>query len=453
MGGFLRSLFAAAPERRSVGFEDSFVSALLGGGAAAKSGVFVTPEQALKCTTALAATRALAQGIAQPAFGLYRPWAADKRGWEPAHDHPLWRIVTAQPNDWQTSYEFRETMMIHAILTGNGVAFINRVGGKVRELIPILPGHCSIEQRPNYDLVYRLTLADGTMLTLPRSSVLHLRGMSWNTYEGMDALRLAREAVGLALVTEETHARLHSNGARPGGILTTEPNADLSEPQVAQIKAAWQEAQGGVHNAMKTAILTGGLKWTQLSMTGVDAQHLETRRFQIEEICRGLGVFPVIVGHSDKTATFASVEAFLQAHVTLSLTPWAERVEQVWWRDLLTDKEKSEGYAFDIDLRSLERGDTKARTEYYASGIQQGWLLRNEARIAEGYNPLPGLDEPLAPLNMGNGSAPATPPAATTGPKATKAGRVLSASNEARLVGARDNLNTVLAQVQTEDQT
>lgn len=401
MAGFLRGLFARPPERRGDVLDESYMSLVLGAGRPSKSGVFVTSDDALKCTTALAATRALSQGIAQPTFGLYRPWSKDARGWEPVTDHPLWRIVAHQPNAWQTSYEFRETMMMHAILTGDGIAFINRVRGEVRELIPILPGAWTVEQQPDYELIYRLTLAGGKMLTLRRKDVLHLRGMSWNTYLGLDSIRLAREAVGLALAAEETHARLHSNGARPGGILSTE--ADLDEDQIKAIRAAWEQVQGGVHNAMKTAILAGGLKWTQIAMSGVDAQHLETRRFQIEEICRGLGVFPVIVGHSDKTATFASVEAFLQAHVTLSLTPWAERVEQAWWRDLLTDQEKQQGFAFDIDLRSLERGDTKARTAYYASGIQQGWLTRNEARIAEGYNPLEGLDEPLAPLNMGSG--------------------------------------------------
>lgn len=405
----MRGLIATALrgfERKSVGFSPDWADAFT---VPAKSGVSVTEINALRCTTALAATRALAQGIAQPTFGLYRRREGDPRAWDEALDHPL-SMVLRQPNEWQTSFEFRETLMIHAILTGNGIAFINRgVGGagKIRELIPILPSYCSIEQQPDYGLIYRLTFTGGKQVTLTRENVLHLKGMSWNSYEGLSAVSLAREAIGLALATEETHARLHSNGARPGGVLTVDGNVD--EDDIKAIRAAWNEAQGGIHNSMKTAVLAGGVKWQQLAMNGVDAQHLETRRFQIEEICRGIGIFPVIVGHSDKTATFASVEAFLQGYVTLHLTPWAERLEQAFWRDLLTAKEKREGYEFEIKLRSLERGDTKARTDYYASGIQQGWMTRNDARVEEGFNPLPGLDEPLSALNMGPTSA--APPA------------------------------------------
>ncbi|WP_431861393.1 phage portal protein [Azospirillum sp.] len=450
MAGFLQALLGGPSERRSSSLEMDLWSLLLGGGGSSKSGINVTYDEALRCSTALAAVRALSQGIAQSSFGLFLP-TKDGRGMEPAVKHSLNRLLYRQPNEWQTSYEFRETLMIHAVLTGNGFAFINRVGGRVVELIPLLPGQVAIEQKADYSLVYRVTFADGKYAELKRSDVLHLRGMSWNTYAGMDALRLAREAIGLASATEETHARLHSNGARPGGILTSD--GTLNKEQVEQIRAAWQQVQGGVHNAMKTAILSGGLKWTQLSMTGVDSQHLETRRFQIEEICRGIGVFPQIVGHSDKTATYASAEAFFQAHVTHSLAPWAERLEQVCDRDLLTEQEKAAGYATKLDLRNLERGDTKARTEYYASGINAGWLVRNEARVKEGLNPLPGLDEPLQPLNMGNGNPspnPAAEPTKGGAPDETKAGRVLSAANESRIINARDELNTVLAQVQSQ---
>jgi len=453
MAGIFASAVGRFMERKSVSFSDAFRTAFT---APSLSGVSVTDENSLRCTTVLAATRALSQGIAQPSFGLYARKKSDPRAWDEIIDHPVAKVIL-RPNEWQTSFEFRETLMIHAILAGDGVAFINRgaTGKEVKELIPILPGCVSIEQQSDYSIIFRLTLAGGRMITLQRKDVLHLKGMSWNSYQGMHAISLAREAVGLALAAEETHARLHSNGARPSGVLTVDGSP--SEDDVEAIRASWQQAQGGIHNAMKTALLTGGVKWQQVAMSGVDSQHLETRRFQIEEICRAIGIFPVIVGHSDKTATFASVEAFLQAHVTLSLGPWAERLEQVFWRDLLSDKEKADGYEFEINLRSLERGDTNARTSFYASGIQHGWLTRNDARVLEGFNPLPGLDEPLRPLNMDVGQGVSKDVVAAVkamiGEGASseeiehKAGRVLSALNEAMIAGARDNLSTVLSQI------
>ena len=271
--------------------------------------------------------------------------------------------------------------MIYAVLTGDGLSFINRVGGTIRELIPLLPGTVTIEQQSDYSLQYRVAFADGRQEVLPRSQVWHLRGPSWNAYSGLDALRLAREAIGLALATEETHARFHGNGARPGGILTSE--LPLKDDQVNRLREAWQQTQGGVANAMKTAILSGGLKYQQLMMTGVDAQHIETRKFQIEEVCRAFRVFPAMVGYSDKTATYASAEAFFAAHVRHSLLPWGERFEQATDRDCLSAAEIADGYYTALDYRQLLRGDAASRAAFYASGITNGWMTRNEARAEE----------------------------------------------------------------------
>jgi HK97 family phage portal protein len=414
---------------------------LFGGGAPSKSGVLVSADEALKCSTVLAAVRAMANGIAQSSFGLYRP-ARNGRGREPARDHYLWRLLYRQPNAWMTAFEYREMVMVHTLLCGNHVSWKNRLdSGRVVELIPLRPGTYTIRQKPDWSLEYIVTLQNGESRILSGSDVLHIRGMMWNTDQGLELLRLAREAIGLAVATEETHARLHSNGARPSGILTSD--SKISADDAARLRAMWQDNYGGSGNAGRTAVLGNGLKWQATAMTGVDAQHLETRRFQIEEICRAIGVFPQMVGHSDKTATYASAEAFFQAHVRLSLTPWAERLEQAFDRDLLTEQEKEQGYETKHDLRSLERGDTQARTAFYASGISNGWLLRNEAREAEGLNPKEGLDQPLWPLNMGTG--PATKNDDESDDFEQKLGRVLSGANENLIRRARDHLDTVLS--------
>lgn len=452
------SILGGGTEKKAVQFSDRWLDAF---SPLSKAGTSVGVDSALRCSTALHATRVLSQGIAQPAFRLYTRSKSDPRARAVVTDHPLARVLD-RPNDWQTSFEFRETIMLHAILTGNGVAFINRgvrKNGPVRELIPLMPGSYSIEQLDDYTVKYRVSFIDGRYAYLDRSDVLHLRGMSWNSYRGLETLALAREAIGLALAAEETHSRLHSNGARIGGFLTTPADVDLDEDTIKRIKEEWNASYAGLSNVMKTALLQGGLKFEPLSMKGVDAEHLETRKFQIEEVCREFGIFPVMVGHSDKSSTFASVSAFLQAHVNVSLVPWAERFEQACWRDLLTDQERAQGYEFDIDLMSLLRGDPEARRAFYQTCVSLGIITRNDARVMEGFNPLSGLDDPLTPANaLGASVDLSLRPASDPTKKAFaaflehKIGRVISAANERRLTDALAMIADVLEQVRQEEE-
>lgn len=370
-------------------------------GAPAKSGASVTVDTTLKCAVAFACTRVLAEGIAQLPLKVFRE--DGKRGKQVARDHPAHRIISRRPNPWMSSFEFRETLMYHAVLTGNGYAAINRVGGAIKELIPIMPGTVTVKQLPNYKLLYEVRFNDGGTVTVPEENMFHLRGPSWNGFMGLDTIKLMREAIGLAISTEENHARLHSQGARPGGILSTEGNLD--DEQLKRIKAAWFAAQGGLGNAFKTAVLDGGMKWTPMAMTGVDSQHIETRKHQIEEVCRGFRVFPQMVGFGDKTATYASAEQFFLAHVTHSLGPWMARWEQTIDSKLLgKESEAMEGRLFSkFNVTALLRGDAKTRSQFYHNGILDGWMTRNEVRGFEDLNPKDGLDEPLVPLNMDAG--------------------------------------------------
>jgi HK97 family phage portal protein len=239
---------------------------------------------------------------------------------------------------------------------------------------------------------------------LPRGDVFHLRGPSWTGAAGLDALQVAREAVGLAIATEETHAALHANGTQPGGVLSVK--GSLDDAARARLKESWAQYQGGLANRFKTAVLDMDSTWTPLGMKGVDAEHLDTRRFQIEEICRDLKVFPQMVGYADKTATFASAEAFFLAHVIHTLNPWIENWEQSLARDLFPDEDD---IVAKFCMQGLLRGDNAARATFYASGITNGWLTRNEARRLEDLNPIEGLGEPLLPLNMSTQAERPTP--------------------------------------------
>lgn len=434
---------------------------LLGADASAKAGVSVNVDSALKVSTVFACLRVLANGIAQVPLKLYREDADGAK--TIAKENPIHRLIWRRPNAWMTSFEWRQMSMFHAVLTGAAVSYVGRVRGQPRELIPLVPGTFRLCQAKDWSVTVELTEAVRGQKVLTSDEIFVLRGPMWCGAAGMDALQYAREAIGLAIATEETHSALHANGAQPGGILSVK--SSLNDDARDRLKLAWQHYQSGLRNKFKTAVLDMDASWQQLNMTGVDAQHLETRRFQIEEICRDLGVFPQMVSHTDKTATFASSEAFFLAHVIHSLNPWVENWEQSLALYLFP---KDDDLSAKFSLQGLLRGDNKTRAEFYASGITNGWLVRNEARRLEDLNPLPGLDEPLLPLNMGTqAERDALAKDVTEAVKSMmghnggppiddkelqlKVGRVLSAANERRIVSARDSLSDVLNTLPTAE--
>ncbi len=374
-------------------------SALIDFGGISKSGTNVKEDTALQVTTVLACTRVLSEGLASLPFRVMKKDKAKKRS--VLDDHNVHEVLHFRPNSWQTPFEWVETMMINAVLSGNAYSLISRVGSRnnrrIKELLP-LSGHVEVIKEKDLTKTYKITPADGGKpIEVAQDSIFHLRGPSMDGSEGMNIIRLAREAIGLAIVTEETHARLHSNGARPGGIITSEGN--LNDEQLTRLKDSWDKTQGGVANAMKTAVLQGGLKFQQLSLTGVDSQHIETRKYQVEEICRAMRVFPMMVMHSDKTSTFASAEQFFIAHVVHSLLPWVLRYEQAANRDFLTLDEQKQGISCKMAVQGLLRGAAKDRSEYYNKMWGIGALSPNEIRELEDLSPYEGGDQYRVPMN------------------------------------------------------
>jgi len=364
---------------------------------ASKSGQSVTVANALRVATVLACVRVIAEGVAQVPFKLLR---RDGRNKLEAFDHPLWGILHRRPNDVTTSFAFRETLVLHAALTGNGYAFINRgAGGRVLELINIEPGAVRVEKS---DIMgepsrYVITGKSGS-IAFPAEAILHIQGPSWSGVVGMDVVRQAREAIGLAIATEEAHARLHSNGARAGGMLSVE--GKLDEPQFKALRKWIEDNYVGGENAYRTMILDRSAKYVPMAMSGVDSQHLETRRFQIEEICRVFRVMPIMVSSNDKASTYAGAEQNFLAHVVHTLGPWFERIEQAFDCQLLTEAERHAGYYVKLEERGLLRGALKDTAEYLYKLAGIGIMTRNEAREMLDLNPLDELDKPLTPINL-----------------------------------------------------
>lgn len=365
---------------------------------ASKSGQSVTVANALKVATVLACVRVISEGVAQVPFKLLR---RDGRSRLDAYEHPLWDILHRKPNDVTTSFGFRETLVIHAALTGNGYAFISRgAGGRVLELINIEPGAMRIELadtmgvRPRYFITGRT----GGIQEFPAETILHIQGPSWNGIAGMDVVRQAREAIGLAIATEEAHSRLHANGARAGGMLSVE--GTLNESQFKTLRGWIENNYVGGENAYRTMILDRSAKYVPMAMSGVDAQHLETRRYQVEEICRIFRVMPIMVCSNDKASTYAGAEQNFLAHVVHTLGPWFERIEQAIDCQLLSAADRRAGYYVKLEERGLLRGALKDTAEYLYKLAGIGIMTRNEAREMLDLNPLAELDEPLTPINL-----------------------------------------------------
>lgn len=373
---------------------DQIADMIDGRGSAQVAGVTVNDRTALKVSTVLACVKVIADGCATPALGVFRQNADGTR--ERAINIPEWRLLNRRPNEWQTSFEWRQLMTAHAVLTGSALSIkVKGLNGRVRELIPVEPGKWDVRKVSRYEVRYRCYDEFGLIGDFGPEDVFVLNGLQINYAEAHDVIKLARSAIGLAMATERSQEAMHKNGLRPSGLYTVEGN--LNEEQHARLTKWISDRLSGPSKAGLPFVLDRSAKWVSTAMTGVDAQHVETRRLQIEEICRIFGVFPIMVGHADKTATFASSEAFFAAHLIHTLAPW----HQAWIQRLDETLLDGAGPLFcEFDTRYLRAGSMKDRAVWARTMREMGIYTGNELREEEGKDPLPGLDVPLSPLNM-----------------------------------------------------
>lgn len=367
------------------------------GGRVSLAGKTVTLDTAMRVAVVFACARVIAEGIAQVPLKLMQE-AEDGKSRLPAKKHPLYDVLAVRPNQWQTSFEFRETMGLHVALAGRFIAYKNIVRGRIRELIPFEPGKVKVVRREDGDIEYEVTGKNGDKKIFPADVIWHVKGPSWNAIDGMEILDQARDAIGLCIATDESAANLHKNGVQASGTYSVE--GTLTEPQHAALSKWITEHYQGSKNSWKPLILDHSAKWLSSQMSGVDAQHLETRKYQIEEVCRFFRVMPIMVGYSDKAATYASAEQMFLAHVVHCLAPWYTRLEQSIDAHLLTPAERAAGYYADFVEEGLLRGDMSTTAEVLTRYTDRGVLTRNEARAKLDLNPLEGLDEPLTPVNL-----------------------------------------------------
>jgi len=366
------------------------------GGLSTKAGPTVNEETSIRCSVVFACVRVIAETIASLPLKIYR---ITDDGKEPATNHGLYQVLYSSPNPLMTSFTWRETSMAHDLLWGNAYSEIVRDGnGRPYELWPIPPGRVrDVRLLPDMTLEYAVERLDRSTGIVPGRNMLHVPGLGFDGLVGKSVIRVAAEQIGVALATEEFTSRYFSNGAQLGVIL--EHPGEMGEEGAARLKADI-EGHTGLGNVFRTMVLEEGMKWHEASIKLVDAQLLELRNFQVEDIARNFRVPLMKLGvNRPGVVSYNSAELQNISFVVDCLMPWLVRWEQAINQKLLLPGERSR-YFVKFNVDALLRGDFATRMQGYQTGIQAGFLTRAEARELEDLNAIDGLDEPLVPANM-----------------------------------------------------
>jgi len=347
------------------------------------SGKSVNERTAMQTTAVYACVRILAEAVASLPLHVYR-YNPDG-GKERVPYHPLYYLLHDEPNSEMTSFVFRETLMSHLLLWGNAYAQIIRDGsGRVLELYPLLPDRMDVDRTTNGEIYYTYRCDMGEIITLRRDEVLHIPGLGFDGLIGYSPIAMAKNAVGMALATEEYGAKFFANGANPGGVL--EHPGTIKD--IKRVKDSWNAAYQGTDNAHKVAVLEEGMKFQSIGIPPEQAQFLQTRKFQINEIARVFRIPPHMVGDLEKSS-FSNIEQQSLEFVKYTLDPWVIRWEQSLQQALILPSEKSKVFIkFNVD--GLLRGDYKSRMDGYSTGIQNGFMSPDDVRHLEDMNPIPG---------------------------------------------------------------
>ncbi len=361
----------------------------------AASGKSVTEQTAIEISTVYACVRVLAETIASLPLHIYE--SDGKGGSRIAREHPLDYLVHDAPNEEMTSYQWREQMMTQILLHGNSYSQIVRSGKtNILSIYPLMSSSMKVDRADNGKLQYEYMTSDGESVLLDPAEVLHIPGMGFDGIMGYSPIALMKTTLGLTLAAEEYGSKVFSNGATPSGVLT-HPNRPKD---MEAVRRSWNKAYGGSANAGKVAVLVEGMKFERIAMPNNEAQFLETRKFQVSEICRIYRVPPHMVGDLEH-ATFSNIEHQSISFAVHTIRPWLVRIEQAMNKGLLAEGDRGK-FFFQFNMDGLMRGDYKSRMEGYAIARQNGWMSANDILSRENMNPIP--DEEGGNLYLVNGN-------------------------------------------------
>ena len=386
MSSFLGRIFRSRDKPQN-SLNGSGYSFLFGG---TTSGKAVNERSAMQMTAVYACVRILAEAIASLPLHVYR--YNDTGGKEKEIQHPLYMLLHDEPNPEMSAFSFRETLMTHLLLWGNAFSQIIRNGrGEVIALYPLMPDRMTVDRDSAGRIYYAYTRSDGDARTLGQKStvvlappnVLHIPGLGFDGLVGYSPIAMAKNAIGMGLACDEYGASFYQNGAQPGGVL--EHPGVVKDPK--RVRDSWNAIYQGSGNAHRVAVLEEGMAYKPISISPEQAQFLETRKFQIDEIARIFRVPPHMVGDLDKSS-FSNIEQQSLEFVKYSLAPWIARWEQAMQRALFSQDEKKR-FFMRFNVEGLLRGDFKSRIESYAVGIQNGFYCPNDVRNLENMNLIP----------------------------------------------------------------
>jgi HK97 family phage portal protein len=369
---------------------------LLGGGTT-KAGVTVTHDSAMTTSAVWGCVRVLSETVGSLPVAIYK---SDSNGnAERAPDHPLARVLLGSPNANMTSQEMFEAMMVSLALAGNAYAIIERsTRGDVISITPYPAQMFTPELTPRGAVVYKFAPPDGQAETLPAEKVWHVKGFGSNGLVGYSPVSYARQAIGMALATEDFGATFFRNGAKATGIITAKEF--LTDKQRAATREGLEKFWSGLVNAHKVQLLEGGMTYQNVVMPLEDAQFLETRKFQITEICRMYRVPPHMVADLDR-ATFTNIEQQTQDFLQYTLLPYFVRFEQSAQKRLFKPGERGT-FSIKFNPEGLLRGDSAARAQLYNTLLQNGVYNRNDVRAKENLprSDAAGMDDYTVQANM-----------------------------------------------------
>ena len=366
------------------------------------SGKTVNEFTAMQTTAVYACVRILAETLAALPLQMYRYTPGGK---ERVYDHSLYHLLHDEPNPEMTSFIFRETLMSHLLIWGNAYAQIIRDRlGRVQGLYPLRPDKMNVCRDDQERIFYLYTKTSDEnpnirpygQVALPKEEVLHIPGLGFDGLVGYSPIAMARNAVGMTMACEEYGASFFANGASPSGVL--EHPGVLKDP--AKVRDSWNAVYRGTGNAHKVAVLEEGMKYQQIGIPPEEAQFLETRKFQLDEIARLYRIPPHMIGDLEKSS-FNNIEQQSMEFVKYTLDPWVIRWEQAMQKALFLPEEKKQ-YFLKFNVNGLMRGDYESRMTGYSIGRQNGWLSANDIREMEDLNPVP--DEEGGNLYLVNGS-------------------------------------------------